>query len=175
MANEKLCNASCPIARSLGRVGDGWSMLILRDCLSGLTRFDEFQRSCNIASNILSSRLKNLVKNGFLEKVCYSTSPLRYEYHPTELTNSFRPILIAFAEWGSHHFSPEGKQIQLVERKTRKPVTPILVDKETGKELTIEDYEMIIGPAAAPDVQYRFQYLAKKKTHGTTDKFLPLL
>ncbi|MGZ9102837.1 MAG: winged helix-turn-helix transcriptional regulator, partial [Rhodoplanes sp.] len=35
----------CPIARSLERVGEWWSILILRDALHGLTRFDEFQKS----------------------------------------------------------------------------------------------------------------------------------
>lgn len=173
MANEKLCEAACPIARSLGRIGDGWSILILRDSLSGLTRFDEFQRSCNIATNILSQRLKNLVDNGFLEKVCYNKKPPRYEYYPTEMTKKFRVVLIAMAEWGSYYFSPEGKQIQLVEKKTQRLINPILVDKETGKEITSEDYETIIGPAASPDIKYIFQYIAKKNSLGITEKFLP--
>lgn len=56
MKNEPLYHMTCPIARSLGRVGDGWSMLIMRDALAGFTRFDEFQKaaawhptSCHVA------------------------------------------------------------------------------------------------------------------------------
>jgi len=35
----------CPIARSLEQVGKWWSMLIIRDALYGVTRFDEFQEA----------------------------------------------------------------------------------------------------------------------------------
>ena len=56
----------CPIARSLERVGEWWSMLILRDALHGLTRFDEFQKSLGIAPNILARRLDALVEAGLL-------------------------------------------------------------------------------------------------------------
>ena len=61
MKNEPLCHAPCPIARSLGRIGDSWSIMILRDAFAGFTRFDEFQKSSNVAPNILSRRLKELV------------------------------------------------------------------------------------------------------------------
>jgi len=47
---------SCPIARSLERVGEWWSMLIMRDALHGMTRFDEFQNSLGIAPNMLTTR-----------------------------------------------------------------------------------------------------------------------
>ncbi|MGK5561227.1 winged helix-turn-helix transcriptional regulator [Klebsiella pneumoniae] len=60
MKNEPLCHAPCPIARSLGRIGDSWSIMILRDAFAGFTRFDEFQKSSNVAPNILSRRLKEL-------------------------------------------------------------------------------------------------------------------
>ena len=74
MKNEPLCHAPCPIARSLGRIGDSWSIMILRDAFAGFTRFDEFQKSSNVAPNILSRRLKALVDDGLLEKVCYSST-----------------------------------------------------------------------------------------------------
>ncbi|HZD62771.1 MAG TPA: helix-turn-helix domain-containing protein, partial [Xanthobacteraceae bacterium] len=48
---------NCPIARSLERVGEWWSILILRDALHGLTRFYQFQKSLGIAPNTLTRRL----------------------------------------------------------------------------------------------------------------------
>ena len=56
----------CPIARSLERVGEWWSILILRDAFQGLTRFDQFQTSLGIAPNMLTRRLKRLVEAGLL-------------------------------------------------------------------------------------------------------------
>ena len=57
MQRKSFRTMSCPIARSLERVGEWWSMLILRDVLHGLRRFDEFQESLGIAPNMLA-RLK---------------------------------------------------------------------------------------------------------------------
>ena len=53
MQHKSFRNMPCPIARSLERVGEWWSMLIMRDALHGLTRFDEFQKSLGIAPNML--------------------------------------------------------------------------------------------------------------------------
>jgi DNA-binding HxlR family transcriptional regulator len=63
----------CPIARSLERVGEWWSILILRDALRGLRRFDEFQKSLGVAANILTRRLNALVESGMLEQRCITS------------------------------------------------------------------------------------------------------
>ena len=73
----------CPIARGLERVGEWWSILILRDALHGMTRFDEFQKSLGIAPNMLARRLNALVHAGLLERRRYSERPPRDEYLPT--------------------------------------------------------------------------------------------
>ncbi|WP_336769214.1 helix-turn-helix domain-containing protein [Pantoea endophytica] len=173
MKNQPLYNMPCPIARSLGRIGDGWSILIMRDALAGFTRFDEFQKSSGIASNILSRRLKELVDYGLLEKVCYSTSPARFEYHLTAVGRDFRGVILALTEWGSTHFSPEGRQMQLVESATQRPVKMQLVDSENGQPLTMDNYQMVPGPAAEPMMHYRHDYLQKKRAGDNTQKFAP--
>jgi DNA-binding HxlR family transcriptional regulator len=100
----------CPIARSLERVGEWWSIMILRDAALGLTRFDQFQRSLGIAPNILSRRLRALVEAGLLEKSRYSEHPPRDEYLLTELGRDFRPVLWALLAWGKKHFTPDGPE-----------------------------------------------------------------
>lgn len=57
MQRKTFADAECPIARSLERVGEWWSILIMRDALQGLRRFDEFSRSLDIAPNMLTRRL----------------------------------------------------------------------------------------------------------------------
>ena len=49
-------NMHCPIGRSLERIGEGWSILILRDALHGYRRFDEFQESLGIATERIHRR-----------------------------------------------------------------------------------------------------------------------
>ena len=61
MQRKSFEEMTCPIARSLERVGEWWSILILRDAFRGLTRFDQFQKSLDIAPNMLTRRLNALV------------------------------------------------------------------------------------------------------------------
>ena len=57
MRRKSFGDMPCPIARGLERVGEWWSILILRDAFYGLTRFDEFRKSLGIAPNMLTRRL----------------------------------------------------------------------------------------------------------------------
>jgi DNA-binding HxlR family transcriptional regulator len=79
MQRKNFGNMQCPVARSLERVGEWWSILILRDAVYGLKRFDEFQKSLEIAPNMLTRRLNALVKGGLLKRQRYSEKPPRYE------------------------------------------------------------------------------------------------
>ncbi len=87
--------AECPIARSLGLLGDGWSLLIVRDAVHGKRKFGEFQKSLGIARNILSARLKTLVGCGILEQNEAG------DYVLTQKGEELRPVLAAFWNWGS--------------------------------------------------------------------------
>ena len=128
MHRKNLDSMPCPIARSLERVGEWWSILILRDALHGLRRFDEFQKSLDIAPNMLTRRLNALVDAGLLERRRYSERPPRDEYVPTARGRDFRPVLIALLAWGNKHFAPEGASVQLVDTQTGATVDPIMVD-----------------------------------------------
>ena len=97
MQRKSFGNMPCPIARSLERVGDWWSILILRDAFQGVTRFDQFQKSLEIAPNILSRRLSSLVEGGLLERRRYRAHPPRHEYLLTERGRDFRP---GCGRWG---------------------------------------------------------------------------
>ena len=58
MQHKDLSQMQCPIARSLDRVGEWWSILIMRDAFHGMTRFDQFQKSLGIAPNMLTRPLE---------------------------------------------------------------------------------------------------------------------
>src|SRR5215813_13274681 len=137
MQRKSFGNMQCPIARSLERVGESWSILILRDAFQGLTRFDQFQKSLKIAPNILSRRLSALVESGLLERRRYSDHPPRDEYLLTERGRDFRPVLWALIAWGNKHFAPQGSSVMLVDSATGAPADPVLVDRATGRPLAL--------------------------------------
>jgi DNA-binding HxlR family transcriptional regulator len=148
MQRKSLGNMQCPIARSLERVGEWWSILILRDAVYGLTRFDEFQKSLDIAPNMLTRRLNALVKGGLLRRQRYSDKPPRYEYVLTDRGRDFRPVLVSLLAWGNRHFSPEGASVLLVNSETGAVADPIVVDRTTGRPIPGPGYSLVPGPAA---------------------------
>jgi DNA-binding HxlR family transcriptional regulator len=162
MERVSFAKAGCPIARSLERVGEWWSILIMRDALNGLTRFDEFQRNLGIAPNMLTRRLKVLVSAGLLERRKYSEKPVRYEYVVTERGFDFRPVLWTLAVWGSKHFAPEGPSIVLVDRETGKWAKPVLVDARNGKAMTDDTYMPVAGPAASKSLRSKYPFTSTR-------------
>src|SRR5713226_10687844 len=62
---------NCSIKRALDVLGEKWTLLILREAIYGLRRFDDFARALKCGRGILSSRLKTLVQAGILEKRSY--------------------------------------------------------------------------------------------------------
>lgn len=93
----------CPVARTLSLVGDRWTLLILRDCLLDLSRFEQFARSTGATRHIIAGRLKRLVEAGILEKHAYSQRPKRYEYVLSDKGRELAPALVAFRDWGKKH------------------------------------------------------------------------
>ena len=164
MQRKRFDDMQCPIARSLDRVGEWWSILILRDAFYGLTRFDEFQKHLEIAPNILTRRLAGLVEEGLLEKVQYSERPPRYEYHLTARGRDFRPVLLALLQWGNSHFAPEGQSVILTDIETGKQAIPLMVDAETGKPITPGTHIIAEGPAAGEKIRRRIAELVARRT-----------
>jgi len=140
---KKDLNTPCPIARSLDRIGDRWSFLILRDALAGLTRFDEFRRNLGIAPTMLTQRLAMLTEEGVLEKRLYSEHPPREEYLLTEAGRDFLPILTMIGAWGRKHRAG-GEISQLIDDETRKEIQPIVVDENTGAKLGTRPMRFVI-------------------------------
>jgi len=149
MQRKSFGSMSCPIARSLERVGEWWSILILRDAFRGLTRFDQFQKSLDIAPNMLTRRLNALVESGLLDRRAYSQHPPRSDYVLTARGRDFRPVLWALLAWGNQHFAPEGPSVVVIDTETGEQADPVLVDRKTGKVMIEPAFRSAPGPAVA--------------------------
>jgi DNA-binding HxlR family transcriptional regulator len=156
MQRKSFRTMPCPIARSLERVGEWWSMLIMRDALHGLTRFDDFQDSLGIAPNMLTRRLNALVAAGLLERRAYNIRPPRYEYVPTARGRDFRPVLIALLAFGNRHFAPEGASVTIVDAQTCVEADPIVVDRVSGRPIREPEFAWVPGPAAGERTRQRY-------------------
>jgi DNA-binding HxlR family transcriptional regulator len=161
MLNRDYEGQNCSIARALEVVGERWTLLIIRDVLLGLHRFDELQESLGIARNVLTDRLNRLVDEGLLERVIYSKRPRRYEYQLTKKGLDLNIALIALRQWGDEYLSE--KPPRLLRRKVDKtPVVVAIVPKAT-KSLRTDEIEAVDGPGATGGAPRRSSVRAKKQ------------
>jgi DNA-binding HxlR family transcriptional regulator len=137
----------CSIARSLELVGDRWTLLIVRDLVLGLSRFDQFLTSLGVATNVLTERLNRLVDEGIVERVPYSERPERVEYRLTAKGRELGLVLLALMQWGDRHISKKPPRIAR-RRSDRARVSVALVAAD-GSRVAPGDLELVPGPGAS--------------------------
>jgi DNA-binding HxlR family transcriptional regulator len=136
----------CSIARSLELVGDRWTLLIVRDLIFGLSRFDQLLASLGIASNVLADRLNRLVDEEVVERVRYRERPERFEYRLTEKGEELGLVLLALMQWGDRYVS-EKPPLLARRRSDGSPVLVGLVGGD-GSPVADDDLELVPGPGA---------------------------
>ncbi|MEV6111056.1 helix-turn-helix domain-containing protein [Streptomyces sp. NPDC052109] len=95
----------CSIARALEVVGERWTLLVVRDALYGVRRYNDFLVHLGIPRAVLAARLQTLTAEGVLEKRRYQQSPPRDEYVLTERGRALWPTLLALGLWGREHLT----------------------------------------------------------------------
>lgn len=95
----------CPVSASLGRIGDRWSLLIVRDMMiRGFRTFREFQNSGEgIATNILAARLRKLEKAGIIEPERDSADGRKVNYQLTQKGIDLAPVVLEMLIWAARH------------------------------------------------------------------------
>jgi DNA-binding HxlR family transcriptional regulator len=92
---------ACPVATTVGLIGNKWKLLILRNLLAGTQRFGELRKTLpGISQKVLTDNLRSMEDDGILTRTVYPEVPPRVEYSLTELGNTMRPILKAMESWG---------------------------------------------------------------------------
>jgi DNA-binding HxlR family transcriptional regulator len=108
---------ACPIARGLDVLGDPWVMLVLREVMSGVHRYDELREHLGAADNVLSNRLRRLVEEGVLTRRPYgSGNRPRSEYFLTEAGAEALPVLHALVRWGNRHTTAPNGPMRILHR-----------------------------------------------------------
>ncbi|WP_337271391.1 winged helix-turn-helix transcriptional regulator [Oryzifoliimicrobium ureilyticus] len=137
------------MAGALDIIGDRWGLLLIRDLLLGLSRYDELRTSTGIPPATLAARLKHLVDVDLVERVRYLDRPPRDEYRLTEKGRSLWKVGVALREWGdAWNASGFGIPMEMIDSETGHPVMLDLVDIETKQAVPLERVELRAGPAA---------------------------
>ncbi len=102
----------CPVYRSLDLFGDRWGLLVVREILRGVTRFNELERSLpGISRSTLAQRLRHLEKEGIVER---RTSEGRAtEYRATEAGHDLVHVINAVGDWGVRWLVPQARPSEI--------------------------------------------------------------
>lgn len=135
MKRTPLDHMNCSIAQTLDVVGDPWTLLIVRDALFGVNRFDDFRRSLGIPRATLSSRLDTLVEHGVMERRQYQDRPDRHEYVLTEKGRDLRRVMVSMLQWGDEWSALPEPPVTLIDADTGDEIEPVYVDRRSGRPL----------------------------------------
>ena len=148
MRRKQLDHMQCSIAKALDVVGDPWTMLILRDALLGVNRFEDFSTRLGVPRATLTARLDHLCAAGVLERRRYQERPPRDEYALTDKGRALRPVVVTLMRWGDEWIRDDDPPTLLVDEATGARIDPVLVDRATGTAL--DDLEVrAIGAVTA--------------------------
>ncbi|UWQ98160.1 helix-turn-helix transcriptional regulator [Rhodobacteraceae bacterium S2214] len=100
MPDEAQCPECQRINEVLSRVGDRWSVLVVISLAQyGTLRFNELKRNLGISQRMLSLTLKQLERDGLVNRTYHPTIPPKVEYNLTEMGESFRGPVTVLGEW----------------------------------------------------------------------------
>jgi DNA-binding HxlR family transcriptional regulator len=95
---------ACPLREVLDRVGGKWSVQILVATVRGPIRFTQLERSVEgVSRRMLTLTLRNLERDGLLQRTVYPTIPPKVEYAATPMAQELHEHLVGLTSWAERH------------------------------------------------------------------------
>lgn len=159
-----LSDVNCSVARSIDILGDGWTLLILRDVFAGITRFDSLQTDLEISRKTLAERLAHLVERGILKRHVYSVHPPRHDYRLTAKGADLFPVIAAIMRWGDRWNTEAGPPV-LIRHDCGAHSTGELVCTHCGQALERSGCTIEAGPGGSegPRTRVLSRHLAEQR------------
>ncbi len=94
----------CPAETTLRVIGGRWKLIILWHLFQSVKRFSELQRGINgVTQKMLTQQLREMERDGIIERKVYPQVPPKVEYSLTVLGTSLQPVLDSMCNWGTRH------------------------------------------------------------------------
>ncbi|RHW24709.1 transcriptional regulator [Nocardioides immobilis] len=110
---------NCTVGRTIAILGERSTLLVIREMVNGIRRFEDIRVRTAIPRQTLADRLRLLVEHGILRKEPYQAhgQRARHEYRLTDKGLALYPVLIAMAQWGDRYLAdPEGPSVRFEHR-----------------------------------------------------------
>lgn len=154
---DRFTDHNCSLAKALDVIGDGWSLLVLREAFFGTRRFGEFQRELGIARNILTDRLTHLVDHEVMKRVDVGRHGSRFEYHLTRRGKDLATAMTALRQWGDRWIHGIGNEPTIaVDTRTDEPVPQMRILDANNEPIPARYLQFRPGPGANPATLARY-------------------
>jgi DNA-binding HxlR family transcriptional regulator len=92
---------NCPVTATLEVIGGKWKMLIIHLINNDINRFGKMSMIMkDISKQMLTTQLRDLERDGLINRKIYPEIPPRVEYSLTEKGKALIPVLSAMKDWG---------------------------------------------------------------------------
>ncbi|MBO6769720.1 MAG: helix-turn-helix transcriptional regulator [Erythrobacter sp.] len=131
--------SECSLARAIGEIGDAWTLLILREVICGVTRFEKMQEDLGISRAVLSDRLQKSVEFGLLEKVEHREpgQRMRHRYALAPKGRALLPALLALRQWADDFLRDEPSRTVFCDKDMSR--VTVLITNEAGEQTSVND------------------------------------
>jgi len=137
----------CPIMKTIGQIGDKWTLLILRECFVGTKRFDDFQTHLGVSKSVLTVKLNLMIENGLLEKTRYKNEKerARFEYRLSKKGKDLQKILVSLLDWGNQYLVGKNEETLFVVDKERGHDIELAFTNSSGEFISGRDIRLRVG------------------------------
>lgn len=120
----------CGAARASDIIADRWAFLIIREVFYGVQRYDDIRADIGIPRSVLTTRLKQLVEHGILDREPYreAGARTRYGYILTPAGRDLALTIIALMQWGDQHLKGGESALDIMRRSDGAPVKVAFVE-----------------------------------------------
>lgn len=95
---------ACPIRNVVTQIGDKWSVLILFALVDGADRFNSLKsRIVGISQRMLTQTLRDLEREGYVNRTVYPVVPVKVEYELTDMGRELVKPLYQLVSWADEH------------------------------------------------------------------------
>lgn len=144
MQRKVWAHANCPMARAVDLIGEWGSLLILREAFGGVRRFDDFQERLQMSRNLLTARLKKLVKGGVMTRQPIAENAKRLEYVLTPMGEDLATTIVALRQWGDRWlFAPDPHPADMVDVVDGTVLPPLKVRSASGRAVPPADIRLV--------------------------------
>lgn len=122
----------CSVADALQVVGERWTLLVIRELLYGVRRFDGIARNTGASRDILTARLRKLEGADIIRRELYNEHPARYEYHLTPAGRELGDVLSMLMKWGDRHINAADPPVRWI-HTCGEVLDPVVVCSHCGR------------------------------------------